>query len=204
MARRPIVPQKISVRARGRKCAGEQAQRTGEREVVTGRARMHYSRAPDLTGRNSPLGHLAGRGTERCYGRAARKSSPASSISPLGRSRRLSSSASTQSNPQYGEKTSRRQSPFSSSCGGSRPQEQFRSRGEPQWDSITTLFVSKPKRASTRMPWTAAVRGFRDFDRWFRRDSALEGTGFEPSVPLLRNGSVRKSGAGSHEASYRR
>src|SRR6267154_1806160 len=38
MARRPIVPQKISVRARGRKCAGEQAQRTGEREVVTGRA----------------------------------------------------------------------------------------------------------------------------------------------------------------------
>jgi hypothetical protein len=211
MARRPIVPQKISVRARGRKCAGEQARRTGEREVVTGRARMHYSRAPDLTGLsaffwtgNSPLGHLAGRGTERCYGRAARKSSPASSISPLGRSRRSSSSASTQSNPQYGEKTSRRQSPFSSSCGGSRPQEQFRSRGEPQWDSITTLFVSKPKRASTRMAWTAAVCEFRDFDRWFRRDSALEGTGFEPSVPLLRNGSVRKSDAGSHEASYRR
>jgi hypothetical protein len=25
------------------------ARRTGEREVVTGRARMHYSRAPDLT-----------------------------------------------------------------------------------------------------------------------------------------------------------
>jgi hypothetical protein len=37
---------------------------------------LHYGRAPDLTGlgafffglENSPLGHLAGRGTERCYG----------------------------------------------------------------------------------------------------------------------------------------
>src|SRR6266436_1007099 len=56
MARRPIVPQKISVRARGRKCAGEQAQRTGERELITGRARMHYSRAPDLTGLSAFFG----------------------------------------------------------------------------------------------------------------------------------------------------